>query len=270
MSRSYLTPVIGQVSLLKGTSLLLISLTCTAMADVGPAPSQQQQDLPPTTALPPQPTTTNMDRSVAPASLTDNGLSRRPRDARLIHMVLANLGITSYQERVPLQLMDFAYRYTSSTLQDALHLTSEGYGTAAPGTGRGAAATNDLSSITLAGLKLSIASRTQYQYDPTLPKEFHHEVAAERNKVALPAVGRDWGLRLPAEQFCLTGVGWGLKEEWDTDGETESEEKGDEMAVDEHREDEEGIEDEDGNERMEDVFGEDVDGGDGSKDMEHG
>ena len=47
----------------------------------------------------------------------DNGQSKRPRDARLIHLVLANYGVNAYQERVPLQLMDFAYRYTSSTLQ---------------------------------------------------------------------------------------------------------------------------------------------------------
>lgn len=50
-------------------------------------------------------------------SQLDNGHSKRPRDARLIHLVLANYGVSAYQERVPLQLMDFAYRYTSSTLQ---------------------------------------------------------------------------------------------------------------------------------------------------------
>lgn len=50
-------------------------------------------------------------------SPVDNGQSKRPRDARLIHLVLANYGVNAYQERVPLQLMDFAYRYTSSTLQ---------------------------------------------------------------------------------------------------------------------------------------------------------
>ena len=50
-------------------------------------------------------------------SSVDNGQSKRPRDARLVHLILANYGVNAYQERVPLQLMDFAYRYTSSTLQ---------------------------------------------------------------------------------------------------------------------------------------------------------
>lgn len=230
------------------------------MAETENAASQQHPDPPLAAPLPSQPTATKIDPSSAPDSHNDNGLSKRPRDARLLHMVLANLGITSYQERIPLQLMDFAYRYTSSTLQDALHLTHEGYGTAPPGTGRAAAAGNDLGAITLAGLKLSIASRSHYQYNPTLPKEFHHEVGAERNRVALPPVGRDWGLRLPPDQYCLTGVGWSLKEEWDSDGEGEGEGQGDKMAVDEPGQDEEGNEDEDedDNTRMEDVFGEDV------------
>lgn len=43
-------------------------------------------------------------------STTDNGTSRRPRDARVIHLILASMGVHAYHERVPLQIMDFAYR----------------------------------------------------------------------------------------------------------------------------------------------------------------
>lgn len=107
---------------------------------------------------------------------------------------------------------------------------------------------------------MSIASRTHYQFNPTLPKEFYNEVAQEQNQVALPAVGKEWGLRLPPEQYCLTGVSWGLKEEWDSDGENPGGEEMDEAQNSlEHalEEDLEGNEGEDGNERMEDFFGED-------------
>lgn len=194
-------------------------------------------------------------------SLVDNGLSRRPRDARLLHMILANLGVTAYQERVPLQLMDFAYRYTSSTLQDALHLTAEGHGNSAQ-PGREPKTHNDMSSVSLHALRLSIASRTHYQFSPTLPKEFYHEIAQERNRVPLPPVGKDWGLRLPPEQYCLTGVGWGLKEEWDSEGEEADPEikPEDQNMPDVTMEDEgEGDGGEDGNGRMEDFFGEELD-----------
>lgn len=163
---------------------------------------------------------------------------------------------------MPLQLMDFAYRYTSSTLQDALHLTSEGYGSSAhlpPAAGRGTAPAphTDMSAVTLSSLRLSIASRTHYQFNPTLPKEFYQDVAQERNRVALPFVDREWGLRLPPEQYCLTGEGWNLKDEWDADGDDMNElGSADQTQLEdllEHGEDSEG---EDENGRMEDIFGE--------------
>lgn len=39
--------------------------------------------------------------------------ARKPRDARIIHLILASMGVSAYQERVPLMLMDFAYRLSS-------------------------------------------------------------------------------------------------------------------------------------------------------------
>lgn len=211
---------------------------------------------------PSQPAADAINSNLPLSSQADNGLSKRPRDARLLHMVLANYGVSAYQDRVPLQLMDFAYRYTSSTLQDALHFTSEGYGTAAPGATSGkAAAHNDLSGITLSSLRLSIASRTHYQFNPILPKEFYSEISQERNRVALPPVSREWGMRLPPEQYCLTGVGWDLKEEFDEEmedaegleeGNIDVREEGMEETGDGHEEEEVG--------RMEDLFGNDNDG----------
>ncbi|MCJ1297278.1 hypothetical protein MMC08_000064 [Hypocenomyce scalaris] len=235
--------------------------------------------LPASTDTPPpaQPAITSINPAIPATSLTENGLSRRPRDARLIHMILANLGVTAYQERVPLQLMDLAYRYTSSTLQDALHLTSEGYGGPGPGGGGGGGGgrgggsvtnINDMSSITLSALRLSIASRTHYQFNPSLPKEFYQEIAQERNRVALPAVGKDWGVRLPPERYCLTGVGWGLKEEWDSqEDEVVAADGGDEVMNEGDAEDGEGIAEDEAEDRMEDVFGEQLDGEGEDRDM---
>ncbi|KAK2809267.1 hypothetical protein FQN50_003908 [Emmonsiellopsis sp. PD_5] len=239
-------------------------------------------------------------------SLQDTGKSRRPRDARLIHMLLASLGVTSYQERVPLQLLDFAYRYTSSTLQDAVYLATEGYPGESAGGGAGAGANKaggadgktpaDLNPVSLGALRMSIASRLHYQFQPGLPKEFLMDIAAERNRMMLPGVMRGvdsgsssaanagasssimmGGVRLPPERFCLTGVGWGLKEEWESEGEEE-------MEVDNvdgnaaqggfsAKEDGGGVEGEDeddGDGTMEDIFGDgelDENGQDGDKTM---
>ncbi|EEQ89812.1 hypothetical protein RJZ56_001702 [Blastomyces dermatitidis] len=278
----------------------------------------QANNLPPTAAAANTSTSTPTNPAnptLLPAtSLQDTGKSRRPRDARLIHMLLASLGVTAYQERVPLQLLDFAYRYTSSTLQDAVYLATEGYpgesggggGTSkgggdgkVPGGGGGAGSQQpgnlDLSSVSLGALRMSIASRLHYQFQRGLPKEFLMDVAAERNRMMLPGVMRGvdggaaasaaaasaggvmmGGMRLPPERFCLTGVGWGLKEEWESEGDDEDGEKGMEMDVDgndnngqqvagsgqgsfakEGGGDGEDDDDGDGDGTMEDIFGDD-------------
>ncbi|KAI9682272.1 MAG: Transcription initiation factor TFIID subunit 9 [Caeruleum heppii] len=215
-------------------------------------------------------TTTFAAPEAPPTSLTDDGTSKRPRDARLIHMILASLGINAYEERVPLQLLDFAYRYTSSTLQDAVHLTAEGYGQSGAPTGnafKGSAGTDGTTThVTLPALRLSISSRLNYQFQNDLGKEFLLDLAQERNRVGLPGVPRQWGLRLPPERYCLTGVGWGLKEEWESEGEDEVEADGEEgtkgAGVDGDGEGEAGAED--GDDRMEDLFGDE--GGDNAED----
>jgi len=218
----------------------------------------------------------NPDLEVPLTSLSDDGSSRRPRDARLIHLVLSSLGIHSYQERVPLQLLDFAYRYTSSVLSDSLRLAGEGY-TAQNTTERGGNARKGKdgaqgdkeeagTTITVTALRQAIASRTGYHFQGPLPKEFMLEQAEERNRSALPKVERGYGVLLPPEKYCLTGVGWNLKDEWDSDGTLEGEEDDEDDAAEVEKEPEDvgmggldGAEDEEeeGAGRMEDVFGED-------------
>ncbi|EXJ88101.1 transcription initiation factor TFIID subunit 9B [Capronia coronata CBS 617.96] len=241
------------------------------------------------TAQPSQPSQTTAQPQIEAllsqplTSLSDDGSSKRPRDHRLIHLLLASHGISAYQQRVPLQLMDFAYRYTNSVLTDALHIQNEAYDQADTGTstkGRGAKqnqAKAEEGDVSLAALRMSIGSRVGHQFQGSLPKEFLKSLADEKNRISLNAPPRDneksgptlGGVRLPHEKFCLTGMGWGLKDEWDSEGEesVESEqdprpEPEDLMQMDEKG----GDEDEEGMGTMEDVFGPDAAGGDGDKD----
>ena len=196
--------------------------------------------------------------------------------------------------------MDFAYRYTSSVLSDAVHVQAEGYdnpssqtdnrggrGRGGAGGGRGggagagaAAAAADEGDVSLSALRMAIASRMSYQFQGSLPKEFLKGLAEERNRIGLGVGLREQGtvvggVRLPSEKYCLTGVGWGLKEEWDSEGEEEVEGDGEggraedvdmalvdgEGGLDGEEEDNDGGED--GVGVMEDVFGEDPADGDG-------
>ncbi|KFY98890.1 hypothetical protein V500_01524 [Pseudogymnoascus sp. VKM F-4518 (FW-2643)] len=182
------------------------------------------------------------------------GYDKRPRDARLIHLLLTSLGISAYQERVPLQLLDFAYRHTSAILSDALHLSSDAY-ISQQNRARDPPAGSNLrdadGQVSMGAVQLAIQSRLQYQLSSGgTSKEFLMEVAEARNKIRLPAVGQtEWGVRLPNEKFVLTGVPWGVKEVWEKD---DSEDEEADETEDVKMED--GVEDEG-------VFGEDVEGG---------
>lgn len=207
-------------------------------------------------------------------------------------MLLASLGVTSYQDRVPLQLLDFAYRYTANVLQDSVHLATEGYAAATDGTA-GAKGSAEVNSVSLPALRLAIASRLHFQFQTGLPKEFLMEVASERNRIALPGVSRGFdpaagangavpaanqsvvigGMRLPPERFCLTGMGWNMKDEWDSEGEEDEmpdvmQQPGVGKGVGgDGAEDNEDEDDNDG--KMEDLFGEDTtmgEAGDGDGD----
>lgn len=244
------------------------------MAEVnGDAPQTNGHTSPPsqTTAAPSQPsqaaTTTISNPSIPLTSLQDSGLNKRPRDARLIHMLLSSLGCTAYQERVPLQLLDFAYRHSSSILSDALHLSADAYQSQqsrardAPVGGSNREADNAVSSN---AVSLAIQSRLQYQFGAGnggggLSKEFLLETAQARNKIALPRVlQNEWGVRLPSERFVLSGVPWTLNGEW---AEDEQDTQlgalgGDSMEGLEMEE--QGVEDAEGG-TMEDLFGGDED-----------
>lgn len=218
-------------------------------------------------------------------SLNDNGTSKRPRDHRLIHLLLAAYGVSAYQERVPLQLMDFAYRYTSAVLGDALHVQNEGYDQAEGATtskGRGGNKNQNKSEegdISLASLRMSIQSRLGYQFSGSLPKEFLKQLADEKNRISLStSVKTDdrsmvGGVKLPHDRYCLTGMSWGVKDEWDSEGEESVDEditmpttqSGDKMQLDGGVE---GAEDEEELGTMEDVFGPETGDGQGDGDTE--
>ncbi|EHY54389.1 Transcription initiation factor TFIID subunit 9 [Exophiala dermatitidis] len=242
-------------------------------------------------AQPPQPSQTTTQPQVEAllsqplTSLSDDGSARRPRDHRLIHLLLASHGITAYQQRVPLQLMDFAYRYTSSVLSDALHIQNEAYDQAEGGDqkkGRGSKqnqAKAEEGDVSLAALRMSIGSRVGHQFQASLPKEFLKSLADERNRISLNSQARDGeksgpmigGIRLPHEKFCLTGMGWGLKDEWDSEGEESVEEEPEARPEPENlmqMDEKEGDEDDEGMGTMEDVFGPDDAGGAGAGDKD--
>lgn len=231
-----------------------------------------------TTSQPPPAAPAASSQSTHQASHQQPSATPRPRDSRLVELLLTSQGVTSYEQRVPLLLLDFAYRHTSSVLNDALHLSGDPYITqagskpSASSAGAMAPSSGD-ASVSANAVKVAIAARLGYQFrggssGGGISKEYMQELARERNKIALPKiVPNEWGVRLPSERFVLSGTSWGLKDIWDEEDMDEDE---DESAASQQEggdamEGIEGPEPEDiGGDGVEggtvdDVFGDDVD-----------
>lgn len=199
--------------------------TPPATANANATPPTQSSTQPNTQSQPLNGTsaTQSMNASFPATSLQDNGASKRPRDARLIHLILANMGVHAYTERVPLQLLDFAYRYTSGVLTDAISYEPPAHASSTSKK-RGADKAEDDSGVSLNALRTAVGARAANAFSGQLNKEFMADLASERNRIALPRVEREFGMRLPPERYCFTGAGWSLKGEWEDDGDVEDEE----------------------------------------------
>lgn len=112
----------------------------------------------------------------------------KPRDNRLVHLLLNTLNVNSFEENVPLQLLTFAHQYVHSALSDAQMYQDHRNG----------------KEMEVSDVKLAITSKTNHSFKGAPPKEFLLELAGERNRRALPPVNAGYGLRLPPEKYCLT------------------------------------------------------------------
>ncbi|KAK3693711.1 transcription initiation factor IID, 31kD subunit-domain-containing protein [Podospora appendiculata] len=192
----------------------------------------------------------------------------RPRDARTIELLLTAQGVTAFEQRVPLLLLDFAYRHTSAVLSDALHLSADPYTShagARPSAASGAAPVNvGDATVSANAVQLAISSRLGFQFrggsgggGPS--KEWLMDLARQTNRTMLPRImTNEWGVRLPAERFVLNGLSWGLRDAWagqdgaddDSSDEDEDMDDGDAAAADAMQ----GVE-------IEDIGGDGVEGG---------
>ena len=128
-------------------------------------------------------------------------------------------------------LMDFGYRYASGVLSDARDLTAEAIQNTSSGRGGSSAASAQDGDVSMEALRIAIASKSQFQVQPRLPKEDLLELANEINRRPLPVPQREFGHRLPAEKYCALGTGWGTKPQWDLNEEVEKAGEAEERAI---------------------------------------
>ncbi|EPQ31242.1 uncharacterized protein PFL1_01427 [Pseudozyma flocculosa PF-1] len=117
-----------------------------------------------------------------------------PRDARLMALILASMGVSNAEPEVLLQLLEFAHRYTYDVLSDALVYADH------------ASTRQGTSSVSLDDVTLAIQSRVNYSFTTPPEKDTLLALATSLNSVPLPPISDRHGVRLPPQQHCLTNV----------------------------------------------------------------
>lgn len=64
--------------------------------------------------------------------------------------------------------------------------------------------------IDLDDIQLAIQGRVNHSFTTPPPKEFLLELAQEKNKAPLPLIPEKYGIRLPADKHCLTGINFSI------------------------------------------------------------
>ncbi|GMM37385.1 chromatin modification protein [Saccharomycopsis crataegensis] len=136
-----------------------------------------------------------------------------PRDVKLLHLLFAANSIDSYEDHVPLQLMDFAYRYTTGILKDAVIYSDHGNMASSNVTNAGNIGSSN-KAISVEDVKLASAARSDYQFRNSQSRELLFELASEKNKKPLPNCIPSFGVRLPPEKYCFTGKDLELEDEY--------------------------------------------------------
>ncbi|KAJ3085675.1 Transcription initiation factor TFIID subunit 9B [Quaeritorhiza haematococci] len=137
-------------------------------------------------------TLTNAQAAALQQSFLPEGLDplHMPRDAKLLSLLLQSMDIDDYEPKVIPQLLEFTHRYVVDVLTDA-QLFAEHAGR---------------SELDLADVRLAVEGRISHSFTNPPAKDFLFELAEKKNSQPLPIVPEKFGVRLPPERHCLTGI----------------------------------------------------------------
>jgi transcription initiation factor TFIID subunit 9B len=112
----------------------------------------------------------------------------QPRDAKLISLLLASLGVSEVDPLVIHQLLELAHRHILDILQDAQIYSEHA----------------DRKDLSLNDLKLAVESKVLDSFISPPSKDLLYEIAEKKNNLPLPQIPEKFGLRLPPERHILT------------------------------------------------------------------
>ncbi|XP_049634446.1 transcription initiation factor TFIID subunit 9-like [Suncus etruscus] len=118
-----------------------------------------------------------------------------PKDAEVVAQILKDMGVTDYEPRVINQLLEFAFRYVTTILEDAKVYS-----------GHAKKATVDADDV-----RLAIQCQAEKSFTSPPPRAFLLDIARQRNQIPLPLIKLYSGPRLPPDRYCLTAPNYRLK-----------------------------------------------------------
>lgn len=118
-----------------------------------------------------------------------------PKDAQVIMSIMKDMGITDYEPKVINQLLEFTYRYVTCILDD-----SKVYANHAK-----------KKFIDLDDVRLAVKMQLERSFTNPPPRDVLLHLAQDKNKIPLPFVKPNNGLRLPPDRYCLNSTNYRLK-----------------------------------------------------------
>ncbi|XP_069468988.1 transcription initiation factor TFIID subunit 9B isoform X1 [Ambystoma mexicanum] len=118
-----------------------------------------------------------------------------PKDAQVMAQILKDMGINEYEPRVINQMLEFAYRYVTTILEDAKIYSSHA----------------KKSNVDADDVRLAIQCRTDQSFTSPPPRDFLLDIARQKNQTPLPLIKPYAGPRLPPDRYCLTAPNYRLK-----------------------------------------------------------
>lgn len=118
-----------------------------------------------------------------------------PKDALVIMSILKDMGISEYEPNVVTQLLEFTYRYVTTTLEDARVYAQHA--------GKKAMDTEDV--------QLAVQMQLDKNFTTPPPRDLLMEVARAKNTTPLPMIKPHCGIRLPPDRYCMTACNYELR-----------------------------------------------------------
>ncbi|XP_042524180.1 transcription initiation factor TFIID subunit 9B isoform X2 [Dipodomys spectabilis] len=122
-------------------------------------------------------------------------LKTAPRDALVMAQILKDMGITEYEPRVINQMLEFAFRYVTTILDDAKIYSSHA----------------KKPNVDADDVRLAIQCRADQSFTSPPPRDFLLDIARLKNQTPLPLIKPYSGPRLPPDRYCLTAPNYRLK-----------------------------------------------------------